>query len=149
MTNIEGYLLLFFIPGFLIVTMCLIGRLIGDNPRYRENGTWIIWQFREKDFLQLSIYIVLSIFIGFYLIKILNYSSEVQILLSQSTSSEEFSKNLPYASLGASFIALGLTLVIFLLNGIKEIVSSVVNRVRYDSISEHLLRIEASVNRRQ
>jgi amino acid transporter len=148
MIDDKDFLLAFFVFGFLFVSIWLIGRLIEDAPR-DTNRTWIGWHFQSKDVLQLGIYIILAAVIGIFMLYVFNYVSEVQASLGTVTTSDEFRENLPYMSLALSFLALGITTIIFTFNGIKEVVIAVTNRVRYNELNRKLETIQNLITQRR
>jgi magnesium-transporting ATPase (P-type) len=133
------FAILISITGFALLV--LIGVFIHGTPRRQQYRGSIFLHFDRWDWITWIIYGGFLTIMFYYLYQILNLHQIVSVEIVQNQSIPEALRN-SYMSLVMSFMAIGITMVIFLSNSLLGILRDVTTRVRHQEITDRLAQIE-------
>jgi hypothetical protein len=132
---IPDFLFILLILGFWLSSTFFIGRAIKDEPATPQNLRLVFYHFDIGDWFQFALGIILLIATVYFLNTALTGAASVNILPMSD-------EKIRFMGLFTSFIALGLSMFVISVNQLKEVYSTVINRVRFDKIDDRFDDLE-------
>jgi len=137
----EYFIILFWV--FFLETSIILGYMINDRANRQETrqNAWNLG-FEMGDYIMLFIYLGLMFFILYW---VLFYVYPLYNQVKQSIIESGIEVTIPYMGLSLSFVALGLSLFVIVLNWIEKLFIGARNRNRFDALGKRLEAIEADI----